>query len=148
MEKHQVVQIWDLCSRDPHNQSLHNKESLLVLRLFNFPSELSCHFKAHIMTFTGTNHCQCPLEHVPNINKDIKICNFYKLLPCSRCIWGISPPKLWLKMFWITAILMVLEKRWSRNSLRIQWCWGWLGCWRSADIQLASYKVHLRSIGI
>lgn len=64
----------------PHNQSLHNKESLLVLRLFNFPSELSCHFKAHIMTFTGMNHCQCPLEHVPNINKDIKICNVCRVL--------------------------------------------------------------------
>ncbi len=67
--------------------------------------------------------------------------SYNKLLPCNRCIWGISPSKLWPKMFWIMAFSVVLEKRWSLNNLRIQWCWGWLGCWRSADVQLASYKV-------
>lgn len=98
------------------------------------------------LTFTGTNQCQCPLEHVPTINTDIKNCNLCRLLvqqtstlqQVHLCIWGISPSKLWLKMFWIMAFSVVLEKRWSWNYLRIQWCWGWLWCWRSADVQLAS----------
>lgn len=32
------------------------------------------------MTLTSTNHCECPVEHVPNINIDIKNCNLCHLL--------------------------------------------------------------------